>query len=342
MDVYRFGDTGDREAQLLATLAHFERVAESIPYTRGTDVTQLSEAAFIRAITGMNEVSGFGATDRVLAFNAPILSFPTLDGVVKLGGGIKKVVKKVGDTIKEAWSKLTNWIFKGALQNAADFFLYAFITKPVKGNLDKKRKVQLQIIDLIAKVTGSKRETVMTAIASAITKRHGKTPAQILNSKAGYAIAGQGIGFVLTAATVSAAIAIIQKIAALFKKGESVPDAKEGAATDSDFTEGGYEPSQGAVTTPTTTAPTASGERTPIPTPKTNEDGSEEGGHRGESNSTTPAPAEMRENTEASKQPLPSPQTANSNTDTSKKEEGNNNTIVLVGVALLAVVLMNQ
>ena len=224
-EIWTFGSIGvaKKEADLNALAAHFTRQAQSLPdriWAQGGDLTQLSEAAFLAAVTGRN-VQSVGASVSVRAFLAPSITYDSGDivGKVQILKKVGDAVKKAAEAIKAAWSKLVNWVFKGPLQKAADFFLYCFISKPVNAGIARKREKALAIIDFIAKACGATRETTLTTVAAAITQKHGKTPAQILNAASKSQIAGFG------SITVAAAIAalstlkeIISKVVAFFKK----------------------------------------------------------------------------------------------------------------------------
>jgi hypothetical protein len=332
MDVYRFGATGALNETKLANIAdYFRQVTHLIPYTEGVDLTTLSEAQFLAAITGRN-VEGFGASAGTLAFRAPSMGFDmdnvgSLKSVLqKAGSKIKDAVKKVGDNIKEAFAKLTNWIFKGPIQKAALFFTYAFVNEAPTAAIAQKKAKQLRIIDFIASATGSKRETVMTTIAAAITQQTGKTPATLLNDVAGRTIAGQSIGFALAAASgaVTVIIEIVQKVKAFLKKNDAeMPDTSDAEPTASDFV--GTSSAAAPVSTPKTTVPSSDGERVQIPTPtkggETDPDGEE----------PTPAGGSKIKS-------VPKTRTA---ADTGGG--GGNNTALLIGGALvLAALVLNR
>lgn len=346
MDVYRFGAVGAVDTSKLESVAqHFQRMSSLIPMTTGVDLTTLSEAQFLAAITGRSSVSGFGASHTALAFRAPTIDLGNLlnvNGVgslktvlQKAGTKVKDAVKKVGDSIKEAFQKLTNWIFKGIIQKASPYFLYAFVKDAPNAKIQKKKDRQLKIIDFIAGATGSKRETVMTAIAAAITNQKGKSPAQLLNDVAGKTIAGANTEAVIkTAATAAGAaigippgvtdvvLDIIKKIIALFKKKDSdAPDMNDAAPDASDFDL--PTTNEGDISTPTTTAPSPLSENTrvPLPTPMQADE---------------PAPTDQNipgeSTTDNTALRLPKPKAAASKSD-------NNTVLILVAAALAALVL---
>lgn len=326
MDVYRFGATGAmNETKLLNIADHFQHVRTLIPMTDGIDLTTLSEAQFLAAITGRYNVQGFGASNSERAFRAPMMDLGengigSLKSVLQNAGQkVKDAVKKVGDNIKAAFQQLTNWIFKGPLQKAAPMFIYAFVKDAPTAKIAKKKANQLKIIDFIANATGAKRETVMTTIAAAITAQKGQTPAQLLNAVAGKTIAGDGTVLKSTASVAALAlgvppgvtnaiIEIIQKIVAVFKKDKSeVPDATDAAPAATDF-DGVTE--TGNLSTDTTTAPTENGGRVTLPTP--------------------PAANEVEKETAIIDKTLPKP-------------SGKDNTMLYVGAAaVVALVLMNK
>ena len=235
-EIYRFGSVGAM-ATVDAAVNHFENSTKDLPEVNpATDVTRMSENGLVQHISGAFGVYGFGSVS-TRAFTAPMLILPEgMNGIGangKLKAKVQKVIKKAGEVAKKvvknsppvliakavqkAWQKVANWIFNGMIQKASDFFLYTFITKAPSAKIEAKRKKQLFIVDFIAKVTGSKRETVMASISAAITKKHGKTPQQILNAAAKSQIASVGV-IALSAAAVGTVIEIIKKIVEVFKK----------------------------------------------------------------------------------------------------------------------------
>lgn len=347
MDVYRFGAASAIDTKKLYSVAdHFARVSKFIPMTTGVDLTTLSEAQFLAAITGRSSVSGFGASHTALAFRAPTIDLGGLLGIngvgslktvlQKAGNAVKDAVKKVGDTIKEAFQKLTNWIFKGIIQKAAPYFLYAFVKDAPNAKIQKKKDRQLKVIDFIANATGSKRETVMTAIAAAITNQKGKSPAQLLNDVAGKTIAGaNGEAIIKTAATAAGAaigippgvtdvvIDIIKKIIALFKKKDSEAPELDAAPDASDFDL--PTTNSGDISTPTTTVPSPTNEstRVAVPTPI-------QADELAPTDTNMPSESEVN----ALKLPVPKPKAAADSKD--------NSTVLFIGAAALAAIVLSQ
>lgn len=165
--------------------------------------------------------------DTAKAFRAPMVNLPSnMSGV----GSIRSKVKNVLDTIKEAWKKLINWVFKMALPLAAPFFLYAFIKKSIGKKTDAKKQKALKLIDWVQKTGNFETgDAVMSAIKVGISKKFGKPVETVLNEMAkGKSIAGtgEGVGVVTAVLTAIATIIpivkeLIEKIASLFKKNKN-------------------------------------------------------------------------------------------------------------------------
>ena len=154
----------------------------------------------------------------------------------KKKGVIKKVLTKAGEALKKAWAKLTNFLFKGALQAAAPFFLFTFLKKGVSPGIAARAKAQNKILDFICKVAKIDRAKVNAALRQGLVKKFGKQPEQVLNAAAKSSVAGiEGIGVAVTAVLAGAkvVIEIIKKISAFFKKStDGVPAADGNSASD--------------------------------------------------------------------------------------------------------------
>jgi hypothetical protein len=218
--------------------ANFDALSEGAQ-DAGTAARYSSAAMAIRqgSIAGVGNLGGDAskiqkflaetANNTEKAFKAPQVNLPSnMTGV----GSIRSKVRNVLDTIKEAWKKLINWIFKQALPTVSPFFLYAFIKKSVGKKTDAKKQKALNLINWIQN-TGSfeTADAVMSSIKVGISKKFGKPVETVLNDMAkGKNIAGIGaVTAVLTAiATLIPLIKeLIQKIASLFKKNKNeTPD----------------------------------------------------------------------------------------------------------------------
>ena len=150
---------------------------------------------------------------------------------------VRKVLDKAGAALKKAWAKLTNFLFKGALQAAAPFFLFTFLKKNVSPAIAAKTKAQNKILNFICKVAKIDRAKIDAALRQGIFKKYGKQPEQMLNAAAKSTVAGtEGVGFVTAVmAALPAVIEIVKKIAAFFKKSTAdLPKADEKSASDLD------------------------------------------------------------------------------------------------------------
>ena len=150
---------------------------------------------------------------------------------------VKKVLDTAGAALKKAWAKLTNFLFKGALQKAAPFFLFTFLKKNVSAAISARAKAQNKILDFICKVAKIDRAKIDAALRAGIAQKYGKQPEQVLNNAAKTTVAGvEGIGFVAAImAALPVVIDIVKKIAAFFKKSTAdLPTADEKSASDLD------------------------------------------------------------------------------------------------------------
>jgi hypothetical protein len=149
---------------------------------------------------------------------------------------VKKVLDAAGAKLKEAWAKLTNWLFKGAFQKAAPFFLFTFLKKNVSPAIASRQAKQNKILDFICKVAKIDRAKVDAALRAGIVQQFGKQPEQILNDTAKTTVAGIGaIPIAMILAAVPKVIEIVKKIAAFFKKSTaSLPSADAQSASDLD------------------------------------------------------------------------------------------------------------
>jgi hypothetical protein len=218
-DIYRL--SGMNDIQSITSDIH--------PSVLDNDITKMTDSEFYQFL-GYNKVSGIGkAFETRMAFTAPTLNFEisTVNGVGKVK--IKDVVKKVGTAIKEAWSKLVNWIFKGAIQKAAPFFLYTFLKKDVSAKISAKRDKQNGILNFLSKAMGTDRAKFDAAIRAEIVKKTGKHPEQLLNEAAKSKVSGV-IGLLDDIKTgLDILLQIIDKVKSLFKKKTTetpVPDEK--------------------------------------------------------------------------------------------------------------------
>lgn len=128
--------------------------------------------------------------------------------------------------------------YKSEFVAAGPFFMYLFINDPnlfakLPPPVRSKRKKQEQIANFIANSTKIPKAQIMILFREGIRNQYGKEPEKYLSEQLNMAISGIGIGFVVSAAAVTAVINIIKKIAGLLKKdvGIDVSD-KFGASTD--------------------------------------------------------------------------------------------------------------
>jgi hypothetical protein len=147
---------------------------------------------------------------------------------------VKKVLDAAGEALKKAWAKLTNFLFKGALQTASPFFLFTFLKKSVSPAIAAKVKAQNKILDFICKVAKIDRAKVDAALRQGIAQKYGKQPEQILNDTAKASVAGIGVlPVAMVVAAIPKIIEIVKKIATFFKKStKDVPLADAKTASD--------------------------------------------------------------------------------------------------------------
>jgi hypothetical protein len=225
-----------KAAEAEATASAFDKAAK-MTSGRRTDNSPLPQASVVLAkkatvlqnvaqtirnrfqrkgVSGNGEVYDLIRTAAMMtspAVQAPMLMMDQVSGF----GAAKK-----GEKVKKVWQKLVNWLFKKALPKVAPFFLFAFITKKVSAAVQARKTKLMQILQWIAKTTGTKYEQLLATIKTAIISKFGKKPEEVLNAAAkGKSIAG--IGFVaITAATITAALPfikdVIQKVIKFFKK----------------------------------------------------------------------------------------------------------------------------
>lgn len=151
--------------------------------------------------------------------------------------GVKKAGQAVGNAFKKAWQKLSNWIFKGALQKSGPFFLFAFI-RSLTGNkeVDRRREKQRGVLRFFEKL-GMKKSNIEAAVKNGVIENMGATPDKIVNDAVQNNIAAPGISSVAAAVftAVGWVIKIVKKLIDLFKKDKS-EDLEIGENDTSDLT----------------------------------------------------------------------------------------------------------
>ena len=244
------------EHTLRACVGSTQNISDAV--LQSNDVTKMTEAEFYKFI-GYSKVSGINAAfDNNRAFAAPTFNFDAASvhgfdfedeiGNIfrRAGNGVKQFVKKAGNTVKDtlkkagealkkAWAKLTNWLFKGALQKAAPFFMFTFLKKGVSQSIARRVKMQNGILNFISKIAGIDRAKIDATLRAGIVKKYGKQPEAILNEAAKSTVAGvDGIGLLpAVMAAIPAIVEIVKKIAAFFKKStDDVPAANADSASD--------------------------------------------------------------------------------------------------------------
>ena len=213
--------------------------AGSISYMAGSANTRDNNQVinFIRETSQMKAPAFHAPTLRINLPDEEIAGF--LKGIgkffQKVGRGIGKGVKAVGEFFKKAWAKLMNWIFKDGLLNAGPFFLFQFLRKTVNKEVARRKDSQSSELEWMVKL-GLGRDNIRKALKNGVIKHFGQEPEAILNSSAGQDVAGIGFApaLVTTATTVADGakntileiakkalkwiVDIVKKIATLFKK----------------------------------------------------------------------------------------------------------------------------
>ena len=241
--------------------------------------------------------------------------------VTKAGDAAKNIgveTKKVAIKVKEAWSKLINWVFGTALQKAAPFFLFTYLKKDVSPRIAALKAKQNGILNWLCRASGVDRAKVDATIRAGIVKNLGKQPEQVLNAAARSTVAGIGFTIELAVEAFQMLVDLIGKIAAFFKgkkNKEATPTADQNAGssldiltTDSQATgetkpAGNDNPKGTVIVPPVPTVP--SGDNAPttpsVPTPESGTDSSNTDESGTDSSDTDSSPTTSQPNG----QPIP-------------------------------------
>ncbi len=181
----------------------------------------------------VKHILSVAASDTTPAFPVPLLRIPE-EGV----SGVGDKIKDAAESILNAWRKMVNWLFKTGLKEAAPFFLYTFIKKPLPEKSNRRRARQEAILAFIEKAGKfDSKDAVRNAIRLAIVEKTGKQPEAYMQAQTGEKISGDAAVGVIPVAAIAAVVEILSKVATLFKK--SSPGAS--AADAPDFTELKYD-----------------------------------------------------------------------------------------------------
>ena len=205
--IYKLSGIGAAEATAASMLA----IVKNLPDVTGSNIADMTDAEYYKCL-GFRAI---GATTMAYehrpAFAPIILNFT--EGAVgkinvkKAGQVVKKTAQKAGKVvvdaakkIKEAWTKLINWVFKTALTKSAPYFLFTFLKKNVSPKIAAMKAKQNGILNWLCKTTGVDRQKVDATLRAAFVKQTGKQPESMLNASAKAQVAGIGIAPAVLAA----------------------------------------------------------------------------------------------------------------------------------------------
>ena len=266
------------------TAGEFERWQTSQLWDARAQTAAPQQAEQLRAAAKAlrrGSVAGIGALDDAYADSVNKIlvqtklkakpAFEPLDLMVAAGirGGVADFFKNLGAKVKEAWSKIVNWVFKGPAREVGPYFLFLFTSSgEQKGEVAKRLVQQTKVFGWLEKVGKFDRGQLMREFAAGIVDKFGKTPTEIIaEAKAGI-VPGVGsisrsafIGtpfLVVAVSAIRTLIEIIQKVSALFKKdGKDAGEIREQYASDPALLKAQQE----------TTKPPAQGEGSGMTTP---------------------------------------------------------------------------
>jgi hypothetical protein len=139
---------------------------------------------------------------------------------------VAKTTVKVAKTAVKAATFVPRLIIKGILEvslpKAAPFFLYLFLTdaqaKTAPSKVQAKRKKATNIANFIVNGIGMKRNHFMEICRNGIMKQSKKSPEALIAEQMKTKKTVAGVGFVITAATITVVMGIIEAVQKLTKK----------------------------------------------------------------------------------------------------------------------------
>lgn len=136
---------------------------------------------------------------------------------------VGKFIKKIGDTIKNAFKRLVNFIFKGAGKAMGPFFIFQFLNKSkvkspkIKGRMMAQEK-SFRFIQRIGKFDEKQLKGLML---NGIIEKTRKTPAQLAKEGGAPQIGALAAVVPLIVDAIKAVFNVISKIAGIFKKNKN-------------------------------------------------------------------------------------------------------------------------
>lgn len=147
---------------------------------------------------------------------------PVPPQVTGLFSKVGDFIKKVSDTVKNAFKKLVNWVFKGAGMLMGPFFIFRFLKRnKVKSPRIKARlKAQDKSYRWIQRVGKFDDKQLQAVMMNGIIKHTGKTPGQIAAEGGAPAVGAVPLVPTILKA-IGVVVNVIQKIVGIFKKNKN-------------------------------------------------------------------------------------------------------------------------
>lgn len=132
-------------------------------------------------------------------------------------------IKKIGDTIKDAFKKLVNFVFKGAGKAMGPFFIFQFLRKPaIKSPKIKARiKAQEKSYGFIQRIGQFDDQQLKGIMLNGIIEKTGKTPAQLAQEGGAPQIGTLAAVIPVVVEAIKMVFQVISKIAGIFKKNKN-------------------------------------------------------------------------------------------------------------------------
>ncbi|MEM9930389.1 MAG: hypothetical protein AAF840_11260 [Bacteroidota bacterium] len=145
---------------------------------------------------------------------------PHLSGLFKKIG---KFIKKVANTVKNAFKKLVNFVFKGAGKAMGPFFLFQFLRKDkVRSPRIKNRiKAQEKSYNFIRRIGKFDDKQLKGLMLNGIIEKTRKTPAQLAKEGGAPQVAGLSAVVPVIVKAIKVVFGVISKIAGIFKRNKN-------------------------------------------------------------------------------------------------------------------------
>jgi len=133
---------------------------------------------------------------------------------------VGKFIRKVADTIKKAYKKVINFVFKGAGMLMGPFFIFKFLKRSkVKSPKIKARlRAQDKSYNFIQKIGKFDDKQLKGIMFNGILKQTGKTPAQIAREGGAPQVGAVAAILPVVVDAIKTVFSVIGKIAGIFKK----------------------------------------------------------------------------------------------------------------------------